>query len=83
VKQVTRHPIFEGIPDESNFYFVHSYFAEPADISLIAGTSEYGINICSVLIKDNLVATQFHPEKSGEVGLRMYANFLKMAGVRE
>jgi glutamine amidotransferase len=83
VKQVTRHPIFEGIPDESNFYFVHSYYAEPADISLIAGTSEYGINICSVLIKDNLVATQFHPEKSGEVGLRMYANFLKMAGVRE
>ena len=83
VKQVTRHPIFEGIPDESNFYFVHSYYAEPVDISIIAGTSEYGINICSVLIKDNLVATQFHPEKSGEVGLRMYANFLNMAGVRE
>ncbi len=79
VKQVTKHPIFEGIPDESNFYFVHSYYAEPEDTTVVAGTSEYGISFCSVLIKNNLVATQFHPEKSGEVGLRMYANFLKMA----
>jgi glutamine amidotransferase len=83
VKQINRHRIFEGIPDESNFYFVHSYYAEPKDESLIAGTTEYGINMCSVLIKDNLVATQFHPEKSGRLGLRMYDNFLKMAGVKE
>jgi len=81
VRQVTRHPVFDGIPDESNFYFVHSYYAEPEDASIVAGTTEYGISICSVLIKDNLIATQFHPEKSGELGLRMYANFLKMAGV--
>jgi len=83
VQQVNGHPIFEGIPDESNFYFVHSYYAEPEDGSLVAGTTEYGINMCSVLIKDNLIATQFHPEKSGRLGLRMYGNFLKMAGVRE
>ena len=83
VKQMARHPIFEDIPDESNFYFVHSYYAEPEDITVIAGTTEYGVALCSVLIKDNLVATQFHPEKSGTIGLRMYDNFLKMAGVKE
>jgi glutamine amidotransferase len=84
VKQADRHPLFEGIPDESNFYFVHSYYPEPKDATVVAGTSEYGINFCSVLIKDNLVATQFHPEKSGELGLKIYANFLlRMAGIKE
>jgi len=83
VKQMARHPIFEDIPDESNFYFVHSYYAEPEDTTVVAGTTEYGITLCSVLIKDNLVATQFHPERSGTIGLRMYDNFLKMAGVKE
>lgn len=81
VKQVTNHPIFNGIADESNFYFVHSYYAEPDDTRVVAGTTEYGVPLCSVLIKDSLIATQFHPEKSGELGLRMYDNFLKMAGV--
>ena len=83
VKQMVRHPIFEDIPDESNFYFVHSYYAEPEDITVVAGTTEYGLTLCSVLIKDNMVATQFHPEKSGTIGLRMYDNFLKLAGVKE
>jgi len=83
VKQMVKHPIFGDIPDESNFYFVHSYYAEPEDITVVAGTTEYGGTLCSVIIKDNLVATQFHPEKSGTIGLRMYDNFLKMAGVRE
>ena len=81
VKQVTNHPIFNGIADGSNFYFVHSYYAEPDDTGVTAGATEYGVTFCSVLIKDNLIATQFHPEKSGELGLRMYDNFLKMAGV--
>jgi len=81
VKQVANHPIFNGIADESNFYFVHSYYAEPDDARVVAGTTEYGVPLCSVLIKDSLIATQFHPEKSGELGLRMYDNFLKMAGV--
>jgi len=83
VRQVTKHRVFDGIPDESNFYFVHSYYAEPEDKTVVGGTTEYGINLCSMLIKDNLIATQFHPEKSGELGLRMYANFLKMAGIKE
>ena len=79
VKQRLAHPIFAGIPDEANFYFVHSYYAEPADKSLVAGETEYGIPICSVIAQGNLVATQFHPEKSGELGLRMYDNFIKLA----
>ena len=79
VKQELSHPIFDGIPDEADFYFLHSYYAEPDDISLVAGETEYGSPICSVLIRDNLVATQFHPEKSGEFGLRFYDNFIKMA----
>ena len=83
VRQVSAHPIFKGIPDGSNFYFVHSYYAEPEDASVVTGTTEYGVNLCSVLIKDNLIATQFHPEKSGALGLRMYANFLDLAGVKE
>jgi len=79
VKQRIAHPIFDAIPDEANFYFVHSYYADPADTSIVAGTTDYGVSMCSVMIKGNLVATQFHPEKSGKYGLRMYANFLRMA----
>ncbi len=79
VKQKVSHPIFEGIPDGTNFYFVHSYYAEPEDKSLVAAETEYGIPICSVLTRENLIATQFHPEKSGDFGLRMYANFIKLA----
>ena len=79
VKQTISHPIFEGIPDEANFYFVHSYYVEPDDKALVAGETEYGIPLCSVIARGNLVATQFHPEKSGELGLRMYDNFIKLA----
>ena len=79
VKQKASHPIFKGIPDETNFYFVHSYYVEPEDDSLIIGETEYGLNFCSILAKGNLVATQFHPEKSGEFGLKLYSNFIKMA----
>ena len=83
VSQRVVHPIFDGIPDEANFYFVHSYYADPRDASVVAGTTDYGVSMCSVLIKNSLVATQFHPEKSGEYGLRVYANFLKTALGRE
>lgn len=79
VKQRFSHPIFEGIPDEANFYFVHSFYAEPEDVSVVAGTTSYGVSMCSMVIKDSLIATQFHPEKSGAHGLKMYANFLKIA----
>ncbi len=79
VRQKISPPIFNGIPDEANFYFAHSYYVEPDDRSLVAGETEYGISICSVIAKGNLVATQFHPEKSGEVGLKIYDNFIRFA----
>jgi len=79
VRQVIKHPVFNGIPDNTDFYFVHSYYIQPGDSSAVAGVTEYGIEFCSMLIKDNLFATQFHPEKSGEPGLKMYSNFLKYA----
>ena len=76
VRQRAPHPIFDGIPDDSYFYFVHSYYPEPDDESVVIGETEYGVTFASVLARDNIVATQFHPEKSGEMGLRMYGNFL-------
>ena len=79
VKQVGSHPVFDGIPDEANFYFVHSYYAEPDDKSLVVGETDYGVTMSSVIAWGNLVTTQFHPEKSGEFGLRMYSNFIKLA----
>jgi len=79
VRQRIGHPMFDGIPDEANFYFVHSYYPDPQDSSVVASITEYGVAMCSMLVKGNLVATQFHPEKSGEHGLKMYQNFFKMA----
>ena len=79
LKQKVSHPVFEGIADGTNFYFVHSYYVTPDDKSLVAGETDYGIPICSVIARGNLVATQFHPEKSGKVGLKIYDNFIKMA----
>ncbi len=79
VRQKVSHPLFDGVPDEANFYFVHSYYAEPDDKSLVVGETEYGISMGSVIARGNLVATQFHPEKSGEVGLKIYDNFIKFA----
>lgn len=83
VRQKVRHPVFDGIPDGSDFYFVHSYYADPLDRSLVAGETEYGTAFCSVLVKGNLVATQFHPEKSGGVGLRFLENFITFSLQRE
>lgn len=77
VRQRREHPIFEGIPDESFFYFVHSFYPAPDDDDTVIGETEYGLTFASVLARDNIVATQFHPEKSGASGLRMYANFLR------
>jgi glutamine amidotransferase len=77
------HPIFEGIDDGSHFYFVHSYYPSPDDPSVIIGETEYGVRFPSVVAKDNVVATQFHPEKSGQTGLRMYENFLRIASRAE
>ncbi|MBI4497739.1 MAG: imidazole glycerol phosphate synthase subunit HisH [Chloroflexi bacterium] len=73
------HPVLDGIPDHSDFYFVHSYYVAPADPALALGETEYGITFCSMIAAGNLVATQFHPEKSGKIGLRLYDNFLRIA----
>jgi len=83
VKQKFTHPVFAGVPDEANFYFVHSYYGEPEDRSVILAETDYGVTFCSALAKDNMTATQFHPEKSGDLGLLLYENFLKMAGARK
>ena len=76
------HPILDGVDQDSYFYFVHSYYAQPFDASTVAGSTDYGVTFCSILAQDNLVATQFHPEKSGAMGLRIYKNFVAMAGKR-
>ena len=73
------HPVFDGIPPASHFYFVHSYYAAPEVPEGVAGTTSYGIPFCSAYAKDNLVATQFHPEKSGATGLKIYRNFVDFA----
>ena len=74
-----QHPILSGIPQDSYFYFVHSYYADPQDKTRVAGITEYGTTFCSIYAWDNLVATQFHPEKSGRTGLQIYQNFIAMA----
>ena len=73
------HPVFEGIPQDSHFYFVHSYYADPEPQDLVAGVTEYGIPFCSIMVRENLIATQFHPEKSGTIGLKVYENFVRFA----
>ena len=72
-------PIMKGIPDGSYFYFVHSYYVEPEDEGTIAGITEYGIPFTSMIWRDNLFATQFHPEKSQTLGLQILANFGALA----
>jgi len=76
VHQTRPHPIFAGIPDQSYFYFLHSYHVEVEDGDCVIGETEYGRVFPAVVARDNIVATQFHPEKSGEHGLQVYANFL-------
>ena len=80
VRQVEDSPLFAAVPQDSNFYFVHSYYARPADAAYISGSTDYGLEFTSVVRRDHLYATQFHPEKSGLVGLRIYANFIRQAG---
>ena len=71
-------PLFSGVADGSFVYFVHSYYGQPADSSVIAATTEYGVEFASVVWRQNVFATQFHPEKSQAVGLKMLENFVKL-----
>lgn len=72
-------PVFNGIGDGTNVYFVHSYYGLPDDVNVVAATSSYGVEFCAALWKDNIVATQFHPEKSQDAGLQILKNFGEMS----
>ncbi|MBU3593060.1 imidazole glycerol phosphate synthase subunit HisH [Polynucleobacter sp. 71A-WALBACH] len=76
VRQDRQHPIWDGIPDLTSFYFVHSYYVVPQRKEDIAGSTEYGDWFTSAVARDNIFATQFHPEKSAEYGLKLYKNFV-------
>jgi glutamine amidotransferase len=76
VRQTVSHPLWNGVADNSYFYFVHSYFAVPADPGQVLGETPYGAAFSSVVGRDNIFATQFHPEKSAAAGLQLYKNFV-------
>ncbi len=76
VFQARAHPIWAGVPDGAWFYFVHSYYARPLDVDQGVGETEYGLRFTSAIARDNIFATQFHPEKSADQGLALYRNFL-------
>ncbi len=72
------HPVFADVPQDSHFYFVHSYYPDPVSAEPVAAVTDYGLRFCCAVAQGNVVATQFHPEKSGPTGLRLYGNFLRM-----
>jgi len=76
VFQARPHALWQGVPDASYFYFVHSFYARPSDPRHSAGEADYGSRFTCALARDNIFATQFHPEKSAEHGLALYRNFL-------
>ena len=76
VKQVRSHPLWDGVADDAYFYFVHSYFAQPLEASDTIGETDYGAPFCCAVARENIFATQFHPEKSADAGLRVYRNFV-------
>jgi imidazole glycerol-phosphate synthase subunit HisH len=75
VKILHGPPIFDGINDDSFFYFVHSFYVAPDDNNIVAATTDYGVTFTSMVWKENIFATQFHPEKSQDAGLRILRNF--------
>jgi len=84
VKIVRQHPLLDGIADGSEFYFVHSFYPSPSDPALAIGTTEYAdVTFASMVGRGNVAATQFHPEKSGRIGLRLLANFIRWAPTLE
>ena len=76
VRQVRPHALWEGIADDAYFYFVHSYYVQPDDAQLTFGETDYGAPFCCAVARDNIFATQFHPEKSAAAGLKLYQNFV-------
>jgi imidazole glycerol-phosphate synthase subunit HisH len=80
VHQAWTHPLWQGIPQDSRFYFVHSYYPVPREPSVIAGKTTYSTAFASAIARDNIFAVQFHPEKSQRFGLQLLANFLTWDG---
>ena len=76
VIQAQDHPIWQGVPDASFFYFVHSFYAQPSDARHSVGQTDYGKRFSAAIARDNIFSTQFHPEKSATQGLSLYKNFL-------
>ena len=76
VYQKAPHPLWDGVPDQAYFYFVHSYYVKPAIAAHTVGVTEYGAPFSCAVARDNIFATQFHPEKSASVGLQLYRNFV-------
>ena len=74
-------PLWQGVPDGSYAYFVHSFYVDAEDPEVIAATTDYGIDYASAIARSNLYAIQFHPEKSQDVGERILRNFLTQAGI--
>ncbi len=77
VWQTRPHALWQGVPDGSYFYFVHSYYARPSDARHSVGEADYGTRFTAAIARDNIFATQFHPEKSSDQGLALYRNFLQ------
>lgn len=77
VRQRGAHPLWDGVADGAYFYFVHSYHVVPADEALVAGETDYGLRFTCAVARDNIFATQFHPEKSAANGLKLYENFVR------
>ena len=77
VRQTHPHPLWHGVADQSWFYFVHSFYVAPADTAVVAGSSDYGGPFTCAVARDNIFATQFHPEKSAAAGLKIYENFTR------
>ncbi len=80
VHQEIAHPLWNGIEQDARFYFVHSYYVTPTDPAIMAGSARHGVGFAAALARDNIFATQFHPEKSQHDGLQLYANFLEWDG---
>jgi glutamine amidotransferase len=78
VRITQAHPLLEGVPDDEYFYFVHSFYVDPTDRSMVVGETDYGVSFASIVAHNNIFATQFHPEKSSGIGLRIYENFVKL-----
>jgi glutamine amidotransferase len=81
IDQTRALPLYDGVTDHSYAYFVHSYYVEPREDALVAATTDYGLRFASIVARENIVAIQFHPEKSQDVGERILSNWLRMAGL--